>query len=68
MLNKENSDKPTFWQVITSVLSALIGVQSNEARERDFTHGKLWHYVVVGLVVAFIFVLVLVLVVKLALP
>lgn len=44
-------------RVLRSVLSAFLGVQSNRNRERDFTHGKLSHFVVVGLVVTTLFVL-----------
>lgn len=36
-------------EVIGSVAAAFFGVQSSQRRRRDFTHGKPWHYVVVGL-------------------
>ncbi len=36
-------------EVIGSVAAAFFGVQSSRRRRRDFTHGKPWHYVVVGL-------------------
>jgi Protein of unknown function (DUF2970) len=44
-------------RVLRSVLAAFLGVQSNRNRERDFIHGKLSHFVVVGLVVTMLFVL-----------
>jgi hypothetical protein len=49
------------------VLSAFLGVQSNRNRERDFTHGKLGHFVLVGLVVTTLFVLLVAGVVSLVL-
>ena len=59
--------KPTLWQVIKSVLAAFFGVQSSTARERDFTKGNPWAYIIVGLVAVTLFVLTLVVVVKLVL-
>lgn len=50
---------PTFWQVVQSVLAALFGVQSSKARERDFTQGKPWMYIVLGLIAVILFVLFL---------
>lgn len=36
-------------EVIRSVAAAFFGVQSSLQRERDFTHGKPWHYILAGL-------------------
>ena len=47
-------------RVVRSVMSAFMGVQSNRNRERDFTHGKLSHFVVAGLVGTTLFVLLVV--------
>lgn len=52
--------KPTLWQVIKSVMAAMFGVQNSEDRERDFTHGNPWAFIVVGIVLVTIFVLVLI--------
>lgn len=52
--------KPSLWQVIKSVLGALIGIQSDEVRKRDFTKGNPWAYVIVGLIAVTFFVLILV--------
>ncbi len=47
------------WQVIKSVLAAMLGVQSNKVRERDFTEGSPAAFIIVGIVIAVIFVLLL---------
>lgn len=63
----QESRPPTFWQTVGSVLAAFFGVQSSRARQRDFTRGKPWHYVVMGLVATVVFVLALVGLVRLVL-
>jgi hypothetical protein len=65
--NREEPGGTGLGRVLHSVLSAFLGVQSNRNRERDFTHGKLSHFVVVGLVVTTLFVLLVVGVVRLVL-
>ena len=52
---------------IISVLFAALGVQSSRARERDFTHGKPSHFIIIGIVFTALFVLVILGVVKLIL-
>lgn len=49
--------KPTIIQVIKSVLSAAIGVQSGDNRERDFTQGSFTTYVIAGIAFTILFVL-----------
>lgn len=44
-------------RVFASVLASMFGVQSGRARSEDFTTGRPWVYVVVGLVVTITFVL-----------
>jgi len=56
-----------FFQVMKSTLSAFIGVQSNANRERDFRHGKMSHFIAMGLFLGLVFVLTLVGVVQLVL-
>jgi len=51
--------RPSLWQVILSVLAAMFGVQSGKARERDFTHGNPWVFIVVGIIAVMVFVAVL---------
>jgi hypothetical protein len=58
----EQGGRPTIWQVIKSVLAAAIGVQTEQARVRDFTHGSPAVFIVAGIVFTVLFVLVLVLV------
>ena len=43
------------WQTIKSVLSALIGVQSSENRERDFKKGNPVVFLIVGLAITIVF-------------
>lgn len=49
--------KPTLWQVMKSVLAAMFGVQNSQNRERDFTQGNPWVFIVVGIVMVILFVL-----------
>jgi hypothetical protein len=62
--NGEETFQITFWQLLLSTLSAFIGVQSNANRERDFKHGKISHFIAIGLLFGLIFVCTLVVVVK----
>ncbi len=57
----------SFAQLLKSVMAAFLGVQSNANRERDFKHGKISHFIVIGLLFGLIFVLTLVGVVQLVL-
>ena len=66
---KDNEDTVviTFWQLLKSTLSAFIGVQSNANRERDFKHGKISHFIGIGLLFGLIFVCAIVTVVQIVL-
>lgn len=46
--NRSNNRPPGFFDVVRSVGAAFFGVQSEANRQRDFTHGKLVHYIVAG--------------------
>lgn len=59
-MTKPDPKKPTLWQMMVSVMAAFFGVQSDKSRERDFTHGNPWVFIVMGLVFVIVFVLVLV--------
>lgn len=48
--------KPTIIQVVKSVLSAFIGVQSDENRQQDFTQGSLKLYIIGGVIFTIVFV------------
>jgi Protein of unknown function (DUF2970) len=48
--------KPTITQVIKSVLSAFIGVQSDENRKKVFEQGSPSTYIIAGLIFTILFV------------
>ncbi|MBA1147014.1 DUF2970 domain-containing protein [Ectothiorhodospiraceae bacterium WFHF3C12] len=52
------------WQVVKSILAAALGVQSEEARERDFSKGSPAPFIIGGIIFTVVFVLVLVLIVQ----
>lgn len=57
----QNKQKPPgIFNVIGSVLAAMIGIQNDENRERDFEQGKASNYIVVGVIVVAIFVISLI--------
>ncbi len=60
-------EQPNLLHVFKSVLASFFGVQSSKARERDFTHGKPAHYIIVGVILTAIFILTVWSVVKLVL-
>ena len=66
--NKPQPDQPMrLRDTLHSVLAAALGVQSNRARERDFSRGKPSHFIVLGVAFTLLFVLVVLGVVKLVL-
>lgn len=65
--DRDDAVQLTFWQLLKSTLSAFIGVQSNANRERDFKHGKVSHFIWMGLLFGVFFVLTLMGVVQLVL-
>lgn len=67
MTDTDNNNKVSVLQVIGSVLAAAFGVQSNKNRQRDFKKGKLWHYVLVGIIFTTIFIFTLIAIVRLLL-
>ncbi|MGM0614506.1 MAG: DUF2970 domain-containing protein [Pseudomonadota bacterium] len=58
--------KPTFRQVVGSVLAAMFGVQKRSNLERDNNQSNAAPYIIVALILAVIFVLALVFVANLA--
>ncbi|MEE2001024.1 DUF2970 domain-containing protein [Alkalimonas sp. MEB108] len=57
--------KPASWkQVLKAVAGAFIGVQSEQQRQQDFTAKSPLPYIIVGLVMALIFVVSVLLVVS----
>ena len=70
-MSQPNSDNDAeqigFAQLLKSVFAAFFGVQSNANRERDFKHGKMSHFIAIGLLFGLVFVVSIVLVVQLVL-
>lgn len=65
--NNKNNTKVSFFQIFGSVVAAMFGVQSEKNRQRDFNQGKLWHYILGGLIFAAIFIGILIVIVQTAL-
>lgn len=65
---KSPPEKPSFLQVMLSVVAAAGGVQSNKNRERDFSQTSPIPYIVGGLIFTVVFVLAIVGVVIMVLP
>ena len=56
-----------FFELVKSVGMSFLGVQSNQNRKRDFARGRLSHFIVIGLLLAMVFILTIVGVVQLVL-
>lgn len=64
----DQTDRPLrFMELLQSVAAAMLGVQSDAARQRDFSRGKPLHFVIIGLAATLVFVLAVVGVVQLVL-
>jgi len=70
MLKNKNdtllSAKPSFRQIVGSVLAAMFGVQKRSNLERDNNQSNALPYIIVALVLAVIFILILAFVANLA--
>lgn len=65
---KDKTKQKLSWaHIFLSVCSAFFGVQSDKNLASDFTSGRFWPYLIIGLVVVGIFILSLIFVVKLIL-
>lgn len=60
-------EKISTWQVVKSVLAAGFGVQSEAARQRDFTYGRPLPYIIAGIVGTIIFVVTIITIVRVVL-
>lgn len=58
-LSSKTPSKPSWWDVIVSVIAALFGVQSERNRKRDFEHANPIPYIVVGVVLVTFSVIVM---------
>ncbi|MDD5320458.1 MAG: DUF2970 domain-containing protein [Methylococcales bacterium] len=56
--------KPTLTQVFKSVLAAVIGVQSDANRKKDFEQGSLSTYIIAGLIFMVFFVAAIIFIVS----
>jgi len=65
--NGDEKIRITFGQLLLSTFSAFIGIQSNANRERDFKHGKISHFILIGLLFGLVFIFTIVGVVNLVL-
>jgi uncharacterized membrane protein YidH (DUF202 family) len=65
--DKTERDGLSLWELIGSTLAAAIGVQKKANKERDFTRGKPYQFIVAGLIFTVLFVLAVTVVVRLVL-
>ena len=63
----ESIPRPGILQVIQSVLAAAFGVQTEEARKRDFTRGNPLAYIIGGIVFTVLLIVTLVVIVRIVL-
>ena len=49
-------NEPGLKDIVRSVLSAAIGVQSRRNQERDFTHGKPRVFIIAGIIFTLLFI------------
>ena len=57
--DEQNSSKEqnlSFLTTMKSVVQSMLGVQSKENADRDFTKGKASHFIIAGLIVGALFV------------
>jgi hypothetical protein len=55
----KHSDSPSLVTTFISTLAAFFGVQSEKNRVRDFTQGKISHFILMGLIATLLFILLL---------
>ena len=53
----EESPSLVFCALFKSTFAAFLGVQSDANRERDFKHGKMSHFIIMGIIFGVLFVL-----------
>jgi hypothetical protein len=67
-MSDDPDHKPlSLWEMLQSVLSAALGVQSGKNRARDFSRGKASHFIILGVLFTALFVLIIFGVVQLVL-
>ncbi len=65
--HQEEDPSLSIWEVFQGVFAMIIGVQSEEKRERQFKYGKLHQFIIVGIIMTALFLLHIVMLVKYAL-
>ncbi|GAA6172593.1 hypothetical protein NBRC116592_22630 [Colwellia sp. KU-HH00111] len=68
MTNKMTDNSPSFRRTLKSTFAAFFGVQSNKNREKDFSQGKLSHFILAGILAVVLFISTLILLVFLIVP
>lgn len=58
------NDKPGLLAIVGSILAAGFGVQSSRNQQRDFSQGKVRHFIVGGILFTLVFMLTVYLVVS----
>ena len=58
----------SIFNTIKSIAAAALGVQSNDNRVNDFSHGKTSHFIIGGIIAVILFILMLVAVVSIVMP
>lgn len=59
-MSDDQDNKPlSLREMLQSVLSAALGVQSGKNRSRDFSRGKASHFIILGVVFTALFVLII---------
>ena len=65
---KDNEKPKIGWlDVFKSTMMSFLGVQKEEMRQRDFEYGNPIHFIIMGILMATVFVLVLITIVKIIL-
>ncbi|MBK6658241.1 MAG: DUF2970 domain-containing protein [Proteobacteria bacterium] len=65
--NSDNHRPLSLREVVSSIMAALLGVQSSRNHARDFSRGTAKQYIVVGLIATILFVNIVYFAVKLIL-
>ena len=68
MTNKMTDNSPSFRRTLKSTFAAFFGVQSNKNREKDFSQGKLTHFIIAGVIAVILFIAALVTIVTFVVP
>jgi len=56
-MSNSEQQKPSFWDIVLSVLAAMFGVQTEKNRQRDFNQKSGLPYIVVGVLFIILFVI-----------